>query len=154
MPPLTGRLCRQTQAASLGQILIVLNRWDATANDRRSIPLKSRTYVDVAAGDKRPPSGRLSGCAPLYGRTMVLSLGRLRGTGRPRSIQIVASRRGGGAIAISLAHTLESLTCGAREHAAWSQPADRIRSACCRTRHTQRQSPFRVRPPARARTER
>jgi len=34
MPPLTGRLCRQTQAASLAQILIVLNRWDATANER------------------------------------------------------------------------------------------------------------------------
>src|SRR4029453_960546 len=30
MPPLTGRLCRQTQATSLGQILIVLNRWDDT----------------------------------------------------------------------------------------------------------------------------
>src|SRR5262245_40168974 len=26
-----SRLCRQTQATSLGQILIVLNRWDATA---------------------------------------------------------------------------------------------------------------------------
>src|SRR5689334_23149372 len=25
------RLCRQTQVTSLGQILIVLNRWDATA---------------------------------------------------------------------------------------------------------------------------
>ena len=66
MPPLTGRLCRQTQAASLGQILIVLNRWDVTANDRRSIPLKSRTYVDVAAGDKRPPQRQAIGmCSAL-----------------------------------------------------------------------------------------
>src|SRR5258708_2605146 len=66
MPPLTGRLCRQTQAASLGQILIVLNRWDVTANDRRSIPLKSRTYVDVAAGDKRLPQRQAIGmCSAL-----------------------------------------------------------------------------------------
>src|SRR5438105_11449885 len=35
MPPLTGRLCRQTQATSLGQILIVLNR------DRKSTRLNS-----------------------------------------------------------------------------------------------------------------
>jgi hypothetical protein len=40
MPPLTGRLCRQTQATSLGQILIVLNRWDATANGRVRHPFE------------------------------------------------------------------------------------------------------------------
>src|SRR6266536_851300 len=68
MPPLTGRLCRQTQAASLGQILIVLNRWDATANDRRSIPLKSRTYVDVAAGDKRLPQRQAIGMCSCWRR--------------------------------------------------------------------------------------
>src|SRR6516164_1354396 len=49
MPPLTGRLCPPTQATSLGQILIVLNRWNAIANGRRSIPLKS-TYIF-----KKPP---------------------------------------------------------------------------------------------------
>jgi hypothetical protein len=32
MPPLTGRLCRQTQAASLGQFLIVLNRGGTLAS--------------------------------------------------------------------------------------------------------------------------
>src|SRR5258708_14909483 len=60
-----------------------------------------------------------------------------------------------GANAVSLAHTPDgSLTCGAREHAAWSRPVDRILSACCRTRCTPRRAPFRVRRRAHVRRER
>ena len=47
-----------------------------------------------------------------------------------------------------------SIICGARERAAASRPAGRIRSVWCQTRCTRRRAPFRARRPARARRER
>src|SRR5262249_12219232 len=40
----TGRLCRQTRVTSLGQILIVLNRWDPPPKSGDPSLLKLRTY--------------------------------------------------------------------------------------------------------------